>query len=128
MYTDHRRLIHDILNFAEESGYRSFSIGKFCYFHRHYPKNKSIHKTIMYLRSRNQLVKLSDGRFISSKKINEIEAKVRTHIRSNGQLSIQESKKILGQGRNRGIPILDYLDAIGITRREGNVRVLREGL
>ncbi|MBW1959669.1 MAG: hypothetical protein JRI63_14285 [Deltaproteobacteria bacterium] len=76
MYTDDRRLIHEVLNFAEDSGYRSFSIGKFCYFHRHHPNNKSIHKTIMHLCSRNQLVKLSDGRFISSKKMNEI--KVRT--------------------------------------------------
>ena len=103
----------------------TFSIGKFCYFRRDHPNNKSVHKTITYLCSRNQLVKLNDGRFISSRKINEIKAKVRAHITTNGELTIQDAKGILGQGRNRGIPILDYLDTIGLTMRVGNARVLR---
>ena len=128
MYANDQGLIHQVLGFAEQSGYRSFSIGKFCYFHRHHPKNKSIHKTIMYLCSRNQLIRLGDGRFISSRKMNEIKGRIRDHIKRNGELTIQESKEILGQGRNRGIPILDYFDTTGLTMRIGNARVLREGI
>ncbi|MBW1741006.1 MAG: SelB C-terminal domain-containing protein [Deltaproteobacteria bacterium] len=126
MHTEHQTLLHQILNFAEESGYRSFSIGKFCKFHRHHGNKKKIEKVIKFLCSQNQLIQLGDGRFISSKKMDEIKARISDHIKSNGGLTIQESKVILGQGRNRGIPILDYLDTIGITTRVGNIRVLRE--
>ncbi len=128
IYTNQGNLIHDILNFAEESGYRSFSIRQFCEkrLQKDLSQQRKVQKTVKHLCFRNQLIQLWDDRLISSKKMDEIKAKIRAHISSNGGLTIRESKEILGQGRMRGIPILDYLDEIGFTVRVGKIRVLRK--
>ncbi|MCG2829801.1 MAG: SelB C-terminal domain-containing protein [Desulfobacteraceae bacterium] len=39
-------------------------------------------------------------------------------------LTLADSKDILGYGRSGGVPLLEYLDEIGFTRRNGNKRVL----
>ena len=54
----------------------------------------------------------------------EIKEKVRAFILRKGRLTLQDGEAILGYGRNRTVPVLDYLDSTGFTRRIGNDRVL----
>ena len=41
-------------------------------------------------------------------------------------LSDATFKELLGSSRRYTIPLLEHFDEIGLTRREGNVRVLRQ--
>jgi selenocysteine-specific elongation factor len=54
----------------------------------------------------------------------EIKEKVTELIHRKGKLAIQDSREILGYGRSRAIAVFEYLDAIGLTCRVGDVRVL----
>jgi hypothetical protein len=55
-----------------------------------------------------------------------IKTRVNSVICSRGAFTIGDCKDPLGYGRTVAIPILEYLDTIGFTRREGEVRVLME--
>ncbi|PXF55204.1 MAG: hypothetical protein C4B57_04045 [Deltaproteobacteria bacterium] len=42
-----------------------------------------------------------------------------------GDLTLHDSKEILGFGRTGGVPVLEHFDTIGFTMRTGDVRVLK---
>jgi selenocysteine-specific elongation factor len=52
-------------------------------------------------------------------------AKVIAHLEVHDTLAIGEARELLGASRKFLLPLLEGMDADGITRREGNVRVLR---
>jgi len=56
----------------------------------------------------------------------ESREKLVAHIKEHGELESGQFKEILGTTRKYAIPILEYWDAQGLTRRVGNKRVLRE--
>lgn len=60
----------------------------------------------------------------SAKAIREAEKTVVTHLASNGPSTATELKDALGISRKHAIPLLEYMDAQGVTRREGDVRKL----
>jgi hypothetical protein len=41
-------------------------------------------------------------------------------------MDVADSKETLGYGRTVGVPVLEYLDAIGFTCRQENERVLKK--
>jgi selenocysteine-specific elongation factor len=57
----------------------------------------------------------------------EIQEKVKELILRKGSLTIHDSREILGYGRSRAIPIFEYLDAMGLTCRVGDIRILGHG-
>ena len=54
----------------------------------------------------------------------QIKEKIKHVIIKKGCLTLADSKGILGYGRSGGVPVLEYLDEIGFTRRDGDGRVL----
>ena len=52
---------------------------------------------------------------------------IETHLRANGEMLAKDARDLLGTSRKYVVPILEYFDAQGLTRREGDVRVLRKG-
>jgi len=63
---------------------------------------------------------------LSVQAMEEIKKRVMEVISSKGSLTLADSKEILGYGRTVGIPVLEYLDSLGVTLRQGNVRMLRK--
>jgi selenocysteine-specific elongation factor len=120
-----QQVIDHMLDFAEKSGFVPFSVDKFWKAYGCTWDKKEIQKMADFLCSRDQLIRLNDGSFISSEKMDEIKIRTRKHIAEKGALTLQESKEILGFGRTRAVPVLEHLDTIGLTMRAGNVRVLR---
>lgn len=121
---ERRRLMGFLLDFANDRGFVSFNAGTFWQFHGRRFDFYEIKLLFDYLQRQNKLIRLKDGRFLTTKAVVEIKEKVKQHIIDKGSLTISDSKQILGFGRNRGIPILEYLDDIGFTSRRGNERVL----
>jgi hypothetical protein len=54
----------------------------------------------------------------------EIKEKITDLILQKGSICIKDCQNLFGFGRARIVPILEYLDSTGVTRRTGDVRVL----
>ena len=55
-------------------------------------------------------------------------ARIREHIEANGSVSLAEVRDLFGTSRKYAQAILEHLDATHVTRRTGDVRVLRSPL
>jgi selenocysteine-specific elongation factor len=51
---------------------------------------------------------------------------VKQHLQARGQATTSELRQVLGSSRRVVIPLLERLDKLGVTRRDGDVRVLRK--
>ena len=62
--------------------------------------------------------------YFSARAIQHAEEAVVRHLMSNGPSTATELKEALGISRKHAIPLLEYMDAQGTTRREGDLRKL----
>jgi selenocysteine-specific elongation factor len=118
------RLVEKVIAFAKSQGCATFSVGTF---KKLYGKNftfKDVEKAFNQLYEQKKLVLLNDGRFLNVEAMQEIKDKVSARLQKKGSIAIKDCKEILGYGRTRAVPILDYLDEIGLTCRVGDIRVL----
>jgi selenocysteine-specific elongation factor len=122
-----KQLIEKLKEFAASQGYSSFSAGTFYKLHGEDLQWRDVQKALDYLHARKKIVRLNDGRYLTCEALQEIGEKVRTLIQRKGSLTIKDSIEILGYGRFRTVPVLDYLDTIGLTCRIGDGRVLKSG-
>jgi len=60
---------------------------------------------------------------LSKKKYPKLE--IQKIISEKKSFTLSDSTEILGFGRTKGAPIFDYLDSIGFTKQEGNIRTLK---
>lgn len=122
--TQQENLAEVLLDHADKIGYRTFSVGGFCILNREkYQKNRVI-KILHHLCEQEKITQLNDGHYISHQAMEQIKKDVEKTIVQKGSFNLNDSKEMLGYGRKRGIPVLEYLDEIGFTRREGDGRVL----
>ncbi len=77
-----------------------------------------------YLVDREVLVRLSDKVTYHADTIEAAEKIVREYISTNGAMSVADLRDVTGVSRKYTLAIMEYFDTIGITRREGDVRVL----
>jgi len=123
-----QRLIEQLIEFAKQQGYGTFSPGTFWKRHGEGVPYGDVKRVLDHLHAQKRLVRLNDGRFLTVEALQEIKEKVRALIQRKGRLTIEDWKEVFGYGRNRSVPVLDYLDSIGFTERIGDERVLhREG-
>lgn len=55
--------------------------------------------------------------------LQDLTAQVQAHLRAHGQMAPTDFKEISGLSRRYAIPLLEWLDAQGVTRRDGDVRI-----
>jgi selenocysteine-specific elongation factor len=72
-----------------------------------------------------RLVRVAPGMHFASGAYEQALAAVRENCQRNGELSIPELRESLGSTRKWLIPLLEHLDAVGFTMRQGAHRVLR---
>ena len=65
-------------------------------------------------------------RLIHAHCLEALTTNVRDFFQTNSQMGPAEFKEITGLSRRHAIPLLEWLDTQGVTRREQNYRVLRE--
>jgi len=122
---DRERLIVMLLDYARESGFVPFSADTFWKLHGRQHNKNEIRRLLGYLHVQGRLIRLSNRRFMSPQAMEQIKIRVKMLIKRNGVLTIGDCKEVLGYGRTVGVPVLEYLDSIGFTRREGGTRTLR---
>ena len=62
--------------------------------------------------------------FLTTTLAGEARAKVRGHIESEGPATVAQIRDLLGTTRKYAVPLCEWLDRTGATRRQGDVRVL----
>jgi selenocysteine-specific elongation factor len=89
------------------------------------PKNdKRVRELANLAAYRGQLVRVADGLWIHPERWKELTEIVSGAIRERGELTVSEIRTLLNSSRKYVVPLAEYLDAVGITRRVGDRRTL----
>jgi selenocysteine-specific elongation factor len=78
-----------------------------------------------YLEAREKLVRLGDGYAIGADAFEVALDVLLTECRSAGAITLARFRDLLGVGRRDAQLLLERMDADGVTRRDGEARVLR---
>jgi len=81
---------------------------------------RSLEKLLSHLVARKKIFQSADGFYIHSHWLEEIIERLRSSGKK--ELTIAEFKAMTGLSRKYAIPLLEFLDKMGITRRKGSVR------
>ncbi|UCC62495.1 MAG: selenocysteine-specific translation elongation factor [Anaerolineae bacterium] len=73
------------------------------------------------------LVKVSDDVLFLTETYEEMVQRVTDHIRRQGDITIAQARDMFGASRKYALALMEYLDERRVTRRVGDVRVLRGG-
>ncbi|GAC1350664.1 MAG: selenocysteine-specific translation elongation factor [Ktedonobacteraceae bacterium] len=72
-----------------------------------------------------QVVKLGDGVLFLRETYDEAIAIIVSYLHEHGTITVAEARDVLGGTRKYILPLLEHLDALKVTRRAGDERVLR---
>ena len=77
------------------------------------------------------LVKVQDGLYLASQHERVMREKVTAELKSRSErgqqgLTVAEIRDLLGTTRKYAVPLCEYLDRVGVTRREGDFRWLAQ--
>ena len=84
---------------------------------------QAAHRALGFLNENGYARRVGDFYF-SAKALQQAEETVVRHLQSNGPSTATELKDALRISRKHAIPLLEYMDAQGTTRREGDLRKL----
>ena len=77
------------------------------------------------LSDEGKVVRVSESVVFSSAAYQEMVAKISSHIRESGEITVADVRDLFDTSRKYALALMDYLDAQRITRRVGVARVLR---
>jgi selenocysteine-specific elongation factor len=83
---------------------------------------------LRYLVDRGRAVQVASDYFVHSEVLAETTAALRRFFQQKTELSFADFRGLTGLTRKHGIPLLEYLDQAGITRRVGDLRQSGPGL
>jgi selenocysteine-specific elongation factor len=71
-----------------------------------------------------QAVRIASDLHFSAESLGELRAKVTACLEARGEATTAELRDAMGVSRKYAVPLLEYFDAEGVTRRAGDVRTL----
>jgi selenocysteine-specific elongation factor len=77
------------------------------------------------LLARGALIKIGDFLYRGSQ-VAQIQARVEQFLLKSGKMTASEFRDLLGTSRKYAVPLLEWLDARGVTLRSGDYRMLRK--
>ena len=82
-----------------------------------------LREVINYLVQSKDVVRISPELLLSTAGLRQVAKIVLGHLSGSQTMTVAIARDILRSSRRFVVPILEYLDRVGITRREGDVRV-----
>jgi len=82
-------------------------------------------KILRILTEHERLVPVAPGLLFHREAVDRAQEILIAHIRKEGELQSVDFKYLLDTTRKFAIPLLDYFDSVGTTRRKGNTRYLK---
>ena len=90
------------------------------------PSDSSIDAELLNLLSdQGRVVKASESVVFAASAYNEMADRISAHIKERGEITVADVRDMFGTSRKYALAIMDHLDHQRITRRVGDVRVLR---
>jgi selenocysteine-specific elongation factor len=77
------------------------------------------------LLAQRRLVQVSDDVLFEAETYDGIVERVRAYIQNNGSITVAEMRDLFKTSRKYALGMLEHLDAVGVTRRVGDERLLR---
>jgi selenocysteine-specific elongation factor len=120
---DEQKLLHSIESLFKTRPFNPPSLEEVAGYTKADPER--IHKIIKILIEQEQLVRVDKDLFFHREAVEQAREKLVTYITKQGGLESVKFKYLLDTTRKFAIPLLDYFDRIGVTRRSGYTRYLR---
>jgi selenocysteine-specific elongation factor len=83
---------------------------------------------LRYLAARGRAVMVADDYPVHAAALAELLPRLRAHFAAEGSLNFAAFRELTGLSRKLGIPLLEHLDAAGLTRRVGDLRTIGPAL
>lgn len=77
------------------------------------------------LLEQRRVVKVAEGIIFSARAYEDAVNKVVTYVKEKGKVTVAEARDLLGTSRKYALALLEHMDERRITRRMGDVRILR---
>lgn len=90
-----------------------------------YPKEKHVKDILSNLVEMNELIKINDGIYLTSNTYDKALELLKAKFNDQGKLTLADCRDTLDTSRKYIVPIMEYLDGKGITKRVGDERMLR---
>ena len=81
-------------------------------------------QALRFLRDTNEIVEITSDLVIGRLAVEQMRDKITELLRANGGATVSELRQALGSSRRVVVPLLEYFDRTGVTRRVGDKRVL----
>ena len=81
---------------------------------------------VAHLERQNTLIRAPGDLWFARSAVDALCDKVRTHLEAEGELDTQRYKALIGTSRRTAMPLMELLDELHVTRRQGDVRILRK--
>ncbi len=81
-------------------------------------------KVLGRLASEGQLLRLGPDLHFDAQAVADAREKVVGHLREHGTILAKDARDLVGSSRKYILPLLEYFDQQGITKRDGDIRVL----
>jgi selenocysteine-specific elongation factor len=88
------------------------------------PRAGVVPDLLCLLRDEEQLIEINRQIFLDTEVASELNRRVRERLADGSAITMSELRDLLGTTRKFAVPIGEYLDRIGLTRRDGDVRRL----
>jgi selenocysteine-specific elongation factor len=89
-------------------------------------KDRHLQQAVRFLIEQGEIVEVSEEIVLRRDSVDQMRATVSEFISNNGPATASQLREKIGTSRRIIIPLLEYLDRIGITQRTGDLRRLRE--
>jgi selenocysteine-specific elongation factor len=86
------------------------------------PGGWSSAEELEFLCMQGVLVKITADMYFHAGSLERMRGLVAGHFQRQGELTVPAFKELVGASRKFAVPLLEYLDRIGVTRRSGDVR------
>ena len=82
-------------------------------------------EVVNLLDERGQVVKVSESVVFSASAYGQMVDRISEYLNRNGEITVADVRDLLGTSRKYALALMDHLDHVRVTRRVGDVRVLR---
>jgi selenocysteine-specific elongation factor len=87
-------------------------------------EDSNYEEVLMFLIQGGELIELRDGVLFRKEDFEKLESRIVDFIKKNGEATVSQLREHLSTTRKYMVPILEKLDQLGVTQREGDKRVL----
>lgn len=124
MTPEQKKLMESIVDFVRKAGLDGFTSKNLA--DALSPDPKILKPVFQHLVDSRIICRLPGSLFMDSAMLETVAVRLRQLLKDQGTVTVGSFRDALGISRKQAVPLLEHFDSIGLTRRKGDLRVLRE--